>query len=295
MFRSSPGQRRGFTLIELLVVIAIIAILIGLLVPAVQKVREAAARLKCENNLKQMGLACHMYNDSSNKLPPGWVVSTASAPNPGWSWATVIMPYIEQGNLYQIIDNGAPPNVTTPDAPPSTPLAAGQTPIPIYRCPSDPGPATNGLFANYATNNYVCNREVLGPDGNSKPTGYAVQSIPDGTSNTILIGERDSIHSCAAVYIRHNNTSASFEGRPGSGMNAQCGPPPNTGCGQRLEFASQHSGGANFVFCDGSVHFLSNSISVDPADTWTNFPATFNNYTFQNLIHPADGFALGNY
>jgi type II secretory pathway pseudopilin PulG len=82
------------------VVIAIIAILIGLLVPAVQKVRGAAARIQCANNLHQLGLACHLYNDAHNKLPPGWVTTTANKPSPGWSWATVILPYVEQNSLY---------------------------------------------------------------------------------------------------------------------------------------------------------------------------------------------------
>src|SRR5438094_821279 len=176
MYRSKNSLCRGFTLIELLVVIAIIAILIGLLLPAVQKVRAAAARSQCSNNLKQIGLASHMYQDSYKKLPMGWVTSLdgSIAPNPGWSWATIIMPYIEQGALYQQL-SATYGNIRTASAAaannPSTanpPPAIFQTSIPIYVCPSDGGGPLNTNFNNYAKNNYVANRYVFGPNNNNQ-------------------------------------------------------------------------------------------------------------------------------
>jgi prepilin-type N-terminal cleavage/methylation domain-containing protein len=282
-------SRRGFTLIELLVVIAIIAILIGLLLPAVQKVREAAARSKCSNNLKQITLASHMYQDTYSKLPAGWVTSApagAVAPSPGWSWATVILPFIEQTALFNTIN----PDLVTPNGPSVNTLT--QTPIKTYRCPSDTGPDQNPEFQNFATSNYVCNREVFGPgrtDGSNTPNPLTIQTIVDGSSNTIFFGERDCQKNVGAVWVRSSASSASFEGRPGSGINAIDGPPPTTGNAQRLAYGSLHINGALFGMGDGHVTFINNSIDSDPTDVWTNFPANNTNYTMQKLTHPADG------
>src|SRR4051812_9871951 len=137
---SSPRRRRSaFTLIELLVVIAIIAVLIGLLLPAVQKVREAAARSKCQNNLKQIGLGLHNYHSALGKFPAGWVKSgTTGAGDPSWGWSTFLLPYIEQDALYkQLNPTARTPQAVFADPNPDNGYKLLQTGVPIYICPSD--------------------------------------------------------------------------------------------------------------------------------------------------------------
>ncbi len=202
------GARRGFTLIELLVVIAIIAILIGLLLPAVQKVREAAARSKCSNNLKQIGIALHAYHDTNNKLPPGCTTDLPpyGTSGGGWgsSWKVYILPQMEQGPLFQrwvFTGNSGYTNAN------NMPLVNRLT-IPTYRCPSSPLPdfyATAGnngnflMFTSYfgvagstldTTHNNAANGLASGSGTLFANSGVTLVGITDGTSNTILVGEQ---------------------------------------------------------------------------------------------------------
>jgi prepilin-type N-terminal cleavage/methylation domain-containing protein/prepilin-type processing-associated H-X9-DG protein len=187
-------RRSAFTLVELLVVIAIIAILISLLLPAVQKVREAAARLQCENNLKQIGLALHNYHGVYKAFPPG-VGGPASARFVlRYSAQAYLLPFLEQDNLYRTINFNMPPV-----APPNT-FAVAQR-VEVFLCPSDPQTA---VPAGWAGNNYVANygsdiwfgKDATGSNGVfywSNPPGIKGASfadITDGTSNTAAFSER---------------------------------------------------------------------------------------------------------
>ena len=298
-------RRKAFTLIELLVVIAIIAILIALLVPAVQKVRDAAARAQCQNNEKQIGLALHGYHDTFKKFPVG----EYDDDNNNWGWIAMMLPFIEQKPLYDRLiaagmyvppngGGGSNPNV---DSIGGANVSAGfasnapQTIISILQCPSDilPAQARNG----YAKSNYcgnlgnlnhgqtfgchnsfnggVENGMLLFANHNTQTWVTSLVACPDGTSNTVMVGEVTS-----NPLIATNDNDGAFPVWCGGNPNGRgCGDvygvastfrimhdqyPLNrkTGNEAALSFGSQHSGGANRLFGDGSVRFVTDSIDI---------------------------------
>src|SRR4051812_23030873 len=155
-------HRRGFTLIELLVVIAIIAILIGMLLPAVQKVRESAARTSCSNNLKQQCIALHSYAEVNKSFPPAYKTVNPATLDPGWAWSAYILPNLEQSNMYTALGVGTTVfgGGVNPVAPANVPpVGEAQKRLSVYRCPSDLGPDQNPIRQNFGLSNY---RAVMG-------------------------------------------------------------------------------------------------------------------------------------
>ena len=275
------GGRRvrvGFTLIELLVVIAIIAVLIGLLLPAVQKVREAANRMTCANNLKQLGLAVHTYHDANQAIPYTRVDTQET-------WAVILLPYLEQGNHFRLWQMGRQYYH------PSNQEARERT-VKVYLCPTRRGPQTEprlstsgdvlqgttdpstpGALADYA----ACAGD---PDGeidywwSERPANGAfwygrrsseirrikLTDIRDGTTNTFLFGEKH----IPSFQFGVAPDSSVFNGDHGSsfkqaGTRAPLGKGPQSTTGQ---FGSYHPGICQFVFCDGSVKAIRVSIDL---------------------------------
>jgi prepilin-type N-terminal cleavage/methylation domain-containing protein/prepilin-type processing-associated H-X9-DG protein len=299
--------RRGFTLIELLVVIAIIAVLIGLLLPAVQKVREAAARTTCQNHSRQVALAMHNYHDAYGRFPPGEVATTfhATTGEPlsragNWVWSALILPYVEQTALYSSL-NPTPGTGQAPAQSPNTEQGRLVRSVPsVYRCPSDTGPDVNNRLGNYGKNNFPISKIICFVDTKTRLT-----DIGDGTSNTLLVGERANpengqpfIH-IGAIWANQRATNNSYAFEPGF-MNVGMRPDSISASGGccvsandpddlRSSTSSLHQGGANFAFCDGSVKFIKQTIAYYPANLPGSGPGAIQNYLFNNLYHPNDG------
>jgi prepilin-type N-terminal cleavage/methylation domain-containing protein len=283
--KQDPPARQAFTLIELLVVIAIIGVLIGLLLPAVQKVREAANRLKCQNNLHQLGLALHNYHGDYCSLPPGyrWLPVLADDPtrtDPGWGWSAFLLPYLEQDNLRNQINFKSPVG----DA-----ANAGirTTLLPLLICPSDRSTGvfqiqtTTGQLVDVATNSYAA---CYGAEGEisaapSKGNGLFFRNsrvrfadITDGTSNTIAIGERAAFFtqtpwagaiSQGTIRITPGapTQSTSIEDAPTQTLAHTGSHTLNDPRSDPDDFFTPHAGKGLFLFGDGSVRTI--DIAID--------------------------------
>lgn len=327
------APRAAFTLIELLVVITIIGILVSLLLPAVQAVREAARRMQCQNNLKQIGIALHNFNTARGHLPYGTKHHKddhSGAAVAGWAWGAYLLPYVEQQAVYDKLDvsRGELHDILTNLTASSAQLPAAKAIVPFYVCPSDGGPEynTKKLFTNYtaggtepngfaaARSSYVGNAglpRVFATEAvvdGKDPGGVLYSSvkvnfgaISDGTSNTIAVGERDYKKSNGAVWIGTRN----YMGWANVGLTQPLfitltkinQPTGNADPVNMRGISSQHADGANFLFNDGRVEFISQDIEYNQGDSDVGDAGTKGklpvNYqllgVYQRLIHRFDG------
>jgi prepilin-type N-terminal cleavage/methylation domain-containing protein/prepilin-type processing-associated H-X9-DG protein len=322
------SRKNAFTLVELLVVIAIIGVLVSLLLPAVQTAREAARRMRCANNLKQMGLAVHNYVDTYKTVPIGhmyrghWDGDVNDADGgTGFGWGTAILPYIEQTPLYNQFDMRLPIS----NGNKSRNLILATTPVNIFSCPSDYKPKnwTDGAVTNSATSSYkACGSSYNGWSGGA--VGAAINrdrfngvfdrdnragslrfaEITDGTSNQFLIAE------CKWKMDKNGRNRGRIFGstdRPGYATGASNAlmlngrwqinwTAPEGNPQPHRTASSNHPGGAQFCFADGSAHFISENIQ-HTATAWNANRVYMHSNTkpygmYQRLFSIADGLQL---
>jgi prepilin-type N-terminal cleavage/methylation domain-containing protein len=309
----------GFTLVELLAVIAIIGILVGLLLPAVQAAQESAKRSKCQNQLKQAGLAVLNYEDANRRFPPGQV-----NPN-GWAWGGYIMPFLEMNDLFQQLDMQKPIGWEasktsswshTGNAVVGSAKAAN---VPQVRCPSAKDMPTVSISFSGQTNPYSLNFiSTASYQANHGPYDYVLtdpisrfrgifginsrvklKDVTDGTSKTLLIGETSFDTGGLGVWYGQADFSTGAAANKG-GFMRNCEKRINfmnaNGSGDTGYFGSMHVKGAQFVFCDGSVKFLQEDINhVDGRNAyWFNNDPTVSG-VYQRLAARNDGLEIAVY
>lgn len=324
-------RKSGFTLIELLVVIAIIAALVAILLPAVQQAREAARRSSCQNNLKQLGLALHNYNDIHGVFPSSYTDSGTKQGKPatkgklgGWGWSAQVLPQLEQNALYDTFDFKAMP--FGPFATASN-IAAMGTKLAVFSCPSDTKPDTTSrhvegtdpaFISKIAVPSYVANTGSFTGlpctyDKNFQVTperdngivyvnsSIRFRDITDGTSNVLMLGEVTWAGSQSQLMFGN----VDYEGY------ARCdGESPNAAGSyrhvrgayykmngttlQHKAYHSMHTGGAQFAFCDGSVRFISESIEHTQTD-YDNYKAGQPFGLYQRLAARDTGMTKGEF
>jgi len=320
-----PRTKPGFTLVELLVVIAIIGVLVALLLPAVQAAREAARRMRCSNNLKQLALGLHNYHDVYDRFPSGqYFCKIPPCINrnewwQGWGWSASILPYIEQGPLASQFNFSL--NLYDPRN-----VDLIKTPVKSFQCPSDvsrraeippSGVATaperlatsnycgnGGSFANSFETDIVANDPDWTNGVLRRDSRHRFSEITDGTSNTFLLGEVTHFNftwdptlyghwdvpsgtaCCTLALVRHGNQPLN---------------PPKTANNvvKREGFHSFHPKGAEFALCDGSVRFVSETIHNTSRQRTTDTQANLfdgpNYGTYQRLFSRNDGLSIGEF